>query len=233
MAGSEQPSTPTSSAGSRGYNSPLRQAQADQTRDLILDALTALLADLPSDEISIRDLAGSAGVAERTVYRHFPDRTALHHGLSQRARDVGGVDLDDDATLDDLAAIMPAVYAGFDEHEGVTRAAVLLNADPRRLASDTKQRTHEWMSVTRRTFPELSELQTTGLTAVTRMLGSSQTWLRFREEFGLSGEESGGIAAWAANAMLAEVRRGNLPPSQRSPLDEPGLDEPVSTKRAG
>ena len=196
----------------RSYQSPLREAQANQTRDLILDALTELLNERPSDEISTRDLAAVAGVAERTVYRHFPDRGALHEGLSQRAIDAGGKDVDDARSLDDVAEMMIEVFEHFEQHEAANRAAVLLNADPRRLAADSTRRSQTWRELTDRTFPDLDDDQRRTLAALTRILASSQTWLRLREEYAMKGHESGPAVSWAMTAMLNEVRRGNPPP---------------------
>lgn len=205
--------TPKARAGARGYNSPLREAQTARTRELILDALTTLLSERAADEISTKDIASLAGVADRTVSRHFPDRSSLRDGLAQRATVVDEPEFDTLETLDALADILPQVYARFDEHEALTRAAVLLNADPRRLASATKQRSLRWRTITDRTFPELDDSQRLGLMALTHMLGSSQTWLRLREQFGVEADQSGVVAAWALQALLNETRRGNEPPS--------------------
>ena len=64
----------------RPYSSPLRERQAQQTRELILDAVTELLENHRIDEVTTREIAQSAKVSERTVYRHFPDRDALLTG---------------------------------------------------------------------------------------------------------------------------------------------------------
>lgn len=199
------------SAESRGYHSPLRRAQADQTRGLIIDALVDLLADKPSDEISTRDIARRAGVAERTVYRHFPDRRGLHDALSERFRDEDGPVMDDADDLDDLADLIAAVHATFEANRRETTAAVLLNADPRRLSGETEERTAQWVQRTARSFPDLDERQCLGVAAITRTIGSSQMWLRLREEFGIGNGESGELVAWAMRALIDETRRGNVP----------------------
>jgi AcrR family transcriptional regulator len=195
---------------SRGYHSPLRRAQADRTRELIVEALIDLLAERPSDEISTRDIARAAGVSERTVYRHFPDRRELHEALAARLlAQPPSIDEVDD--LDELVVRVAEAYAAFDANSRVTIAAALLNVDPRRLASDTAHRTQRWVELTGRTFPDLDERQRLGLAAVTRLLGSSQTWLRLREEFGIAGDESAALAQWAIGALVEQTRRG-LPP---------------------
>ena len=65
----------------RSYHSPLREQQTRATRIQILEALIDLINDRGAHDLSIKDLAGRAGVSERTVYRHFADRRALLDGL--------------------------------------------------------------------------------------------------------------------------------------------------------
>ena len=44
-----------------------------------------------------------------------------------------------------------------------------------------------------------------------RVLGSVQTWLRMREEYGLDGAESGPLVTWAVKVLEREIRAGRLP----------------------
>jgi AcrR family transcriptional regulator len=76
----------TPESDSRPYTSTLRERQVAQTRELILDAVTTLLADRRADEVATRDIAAAAGVSERTVYRHFPDRDSLLDGCHDACR---------------------------------------------------------------------------------------------------------------------------------------------------
>src|SRR5947199_9666001 len=64
-------------AEARVYNSPLRDRQEEQTRELILQALTEQLADGGLKGFSIPRLALRAGVSVRTVSRYFPTKDAL------------------------------------------------------------------------------------------------------------------------------------------------------------
>ena len=86
-AANTDPSAPA--PPTRAYSSTLRDRQAAQTRELILDAITQLLGDRRVDEVTTRDIATTADVSERTVYRHFPDRRALLEGLSRRVQELG------------------------------------------------------------------------------------------------------------------------------------------------
>ncbi len=198
----------------RSYSSPLRERQAQQTRDLILDALTELLETSRVDEITTRALAGAAGVSERTVYRHFPDRDALLGGLTERlVAQTGSGPPDLTASADDLPRLAVELMTGLDEHHVVARAEALFNADPRRFGPATRENSEEFRAMVARSFPELDAGQQLRLTAVLRCLLSAQAWLRMREEFGVPGVESGPVVGWVVETLVQAIRRGDGPPN--------------------
>src|SRR5262245_33084783 len=104
------------------YNSTLRERHTAQTRELILDALTELLRDRRADEVTTRLIAAEAGVSERTVYRHFPDRAALLEGLSQRMNIDGVKPSFGVGSLDDLAPVGRRLMQLLEEHYVTARA---------------------------------------------------------------------------------------------------------------
>ena len=59
------------------YSSDLRRSQTEATRNSILEVLRRKLDSGRLEEASFAEIAAEAGVAERTVYRHFPTREAL------------------------------------------------------------------------------------------------------------------------------------------------------------
>lgn len=61
---------------SRPYRSALRDRQANETRDRILDAVVQVMARGVAD-LSIPAVAREAGVSLRTVYRHFANKREL------------------------------------------------------------------------------------------------------------------------------------------------------------
>ena len=97
------------------YSSALRDRQVAQTRELILDAVTTLLGDRRADEVTTREIAAVAGVSERTVYRHFPDRDALLEGLSLRVSGIDGVKRatawHTDSTFEDALPLLAMLHA--------------------------------------------------------------------------------------------------------------------------
>ena len=197
----------------RTYSSPLRESQANRTRDLILDALTNLLGEHRADEVSTRQIAERAGVSQPTVYRHFPNRLALVDGLSDRVDQQ----FDDPRsarspkTIEEWAAVVEAYFQGADNHRVEATADAVLNADPRRFSEASRRRSREIAQAVARSLPDLDERNQLRFAALTRTLISVQTWLRMREEFGLGGSESGPLVGWAIQTLLQEARAGYLP----------------------
>ena len=212
--GAEEPmsETPTQSH-SKPYTSTLRDRQVAQTREIILDALTTLLAARRADEVTTRDIAAVAGVSERTVYRHFPDRNALLDGLSQRLTPLAHKPSFGAGGLDELAPTSRRLMELLDEHYVTARAEAVFNADPRRFAADTQDNTREMRELFAKGLPELTDREQLRIAAVIRCLVSTQAWLRMREEFGVPGTESGPVVAWVIDTIIDELRAGNTPPT--------------------
>ena len=166
--------------GHRKYASPLRERQADQTRNEILDALVALLADRPVDEVTTRELARAAGVSESTVYRHFPDRSALVDALAERFTSSGGDAPTYPDRMEDLAASAIEIMGVLEDHHVEAQAEALLNADPRRYTNQTSQHTEHLRSLMASELPHLTDGQQRSVVAIARVLLSAQTWLRLR-----------------------------------------------------
>ena len=196
----------------RPYSSPLREAQARQTREAILDALTQLLSEQPADQIATREIAERAGVSQPTVYRYFPDRQALLDGLADHVDTLAGSDGAIPATLDELVQLTNEYFAGPDALAEVATAEAVLNADPRRFSRSTRARTADIHRLVADAFPEYSARDHVRITALLRSsFVSIQTWLRMREEFGIPGTESGPIVTWALETLVREIRAGGFP----------------------
>lgn len=62
----------------REYNNSSRQEKADQTQKQIIETYINLLAEKRGAEVPIEELAKAASVSQRTVFRFFKDKKALH-----------------------------------------------------------------------------------------------------------------------------------------------------------
>lgn len=197
----------------RQYSSPLRDEQAARTREQILDALTELLGAHRSDEITTRMIAEGAGVSQPTVYRHFPDRTALMEGLAARVDDNSdGYDRLPARIEDWIAYVVPAFVAA-ETHAVEAAAEVILNSDPRRYSAPTRRRSDALLQAVAQWLPELSPHDQVRVGALFRVIASAPTWLRMREEFGLGAAESGEVVGWAIGLMSRAIKDGDFPAS--------------------
>lgn len=65
----------------RAYHTPLREEQAQVTRQRILDTARRLLVSGGYSQVTMQQLAQEAGVAYQTVYAQFGNKTQLAHEL--------------------------------------------------------------------------------------------------------------------------------------------------------
>lgn len=102
------------------YHSPLRESQAAATRDRIVGACVALMQR--GADLTYAAVAATAGVQERTVYRHFPRKEDLEAALWDwitahlTHADFGARD------EEQLVAAMRESFAGFDADAALIQA---------------------------------------------------------------------------------------------------------------
>jgi AcrR family transcriptional regulator len=97
----------------RRYESPLRQAQAAETRDRIVAAGAELVHSLPRwdwRDVTVRAVAERAGVNHRTVYRHFASERELHDAIVRRLEEEAGEPLTE-LDLDGLPDVTAQVFS--------------------------------------------------------------------------------------------------------------------------
>lgn len=192
----------------RAYESPLREEQMEQTRLRILEALTDLVVDDSTDELTIPRVARRARVSVRTVYRHFATREALFDAWGEWIDDTIQVQLHSyPETLDELLEFVPRLYRSYDENAPFVRA-LLTGKAARNVRTRTRRRR-------RQTFERALLDLTAGLepderqrvTAVLYLLSSAPAWNAMRDQFGLDGDEAGRAASWAIRVLVDALRR--------------------------
>jgi AcrR family transcriptional regulator len=109
------------SARKRGYQSSLRRAQAEQTREQIVEAAYLELQNVPLHDLSYAVLAESLGISPRTIYRHFPDKNDLGDAVLRRhlERLLGPGELP--KTLPEAAALLRHMHDLLEDEPGTYR----------------------------------------------------------------------------------------------------------------
>jgi AcrR family transcriptional regulator len=195
------------------YESPLRAEQKEATRRRILDAAGRLMEDRGLEELSFGAIAVAAGVKERTIYRHFPSRSALIAGLCawyQQRVHYGNFA----RTEADLIAKPLQMFPALDANERLARALWASPQGREFRLSNVKERKDGIKTAIAGAVHGLPPRQARWLAAVVHVLLSSATWQTMKDYWGLSGEEAGKASAMAIELLLNAVR-ADIPPVLR------------------
>jgi AcrR family transcriptional regulator len=193
---------------SRPYNSPVRQAQAAQTRDRIVSAGAELAHSLKSwdwRDVTVRAVAERAGVNERTVYRHFATERELRDAILGRLEEEAGISVDG-LELSDFAETTARVLSYLSTFAVVPKVAL----DPAFVALDERRRAALVGAVAERT-PDWSERDQRVAAALLDVFWGVPTYERMRATWGLSDEETSRAITWVISLVEAAIAEGGSP----------------------
>jgi AcrR family transcriptional regulator len=193
------------------YSSALREKQKAGTRDLILEAVGRCMQDRGLEDLSFADVAASAAVSERTVYRHFPTKDALLDAYWSWLHGSLGIDAFPE-TAADLIALPRKVFGFFDEHEAIIRGMMASRQGREvRLRVNTERQAAIRKAV-QDAAPRLAEPDLTRTCASVQLLYSATGWLTMKDYWGLAGAEAGEAASQSIATLLAYARlKGETP----------------------
>lgn len=197
----------------------LRDQQRQVARTRILDAAAEEVLDRGLPGFGIPGVAERAGVSLRTVYNHFPTKDAVLEGLvaelDRRADALGAVDVE--RRLDHMAAAVRRNFAVWDQLGTLPVAAnaVRMEWSRRRgvigVQSSNTEMTRALADAVREVSPDLDQQQLAAVTAVLRVVVSSDTWHRLTQEFGLDGDRAGAATGWAFDVLRRALEDGRHP----------------------
>ncbi|SMF53484.1 transcriptional regulator, TetR family [Tistlia consotensis] len=190
----------------RKYESPLRRAQAEETRQRILDAVARLFETTPEQALSFDAIAAEAGVQRRTVFRHFENKEALLKAFwTWTNREVAPRTWPE--TEADLVGMPPVTFAGFDRREGLIRAALLSRSGREMRLGAAAEREAAFRGSLAEVTGGLDPARARQAIAVIQLLYSASAWLSFKDYWQFSGREAGEASAWAIGVLLDALRR--------------------------
>ena len=189
------------------YYSPLRSRQKEQTRDLILNAVDAILRGAPVSEVTIAAVARQADITERTIYRHFATREDLLNASWRRAlRAFIRGQTQQVETLDQILALTRAAYENFDANEGIVRAIISApeGVEVRKRPAEIR------LEMLRKAYAGLlagiPDDQVKAVVMATHVLSSASSWSHLRDYCGLTGVEGGKVAALAIELIVEATK---------------------------
>jgi AcrR family transcriptional regulator len=193
-------------AVARSYSSPLRQQQSEETRLRIVEAALALISEKPQEAFSHEEIAKRAGIALRTVYRHFPSRTELLDAVWKTSDSRLELSHYPDTETDMLAAVGP-VYARMDAHAQLMRGLLRSNAGREMRKRDNERRR---IAMERALAPATAHLDAAGKRAVLgvfQTIFSGRAWETMRDRAHLREGEPARATEWAMRTLLAQLYR--------------------------
>ena len=188
-----------------------RTVRAQRTRQALVDALFTLLEDGELRPTAER-IAERAGVSERSVFQHFPDRESLFEAVALQQWErvlTGTVPVDSSLPLSErIEAFASQRCAVLEQVTPVARAALLLENDSAVVAgwADTFRRGAA-AEVERVFRPELDQLERRERAALLAALVSAATWPvweGYRAHQGLGFERARAAVRRTLAALLGE-----------------------------
>lgn len=196
-------------ATTRRYVSRLRSEQTKDTRERIL-AGAARITLFDATRITHTAVAHSAGVAERTVYRHFPTVSALHDAFAKYQEQRFGRDQGEELSLDEL----PASYERWpDRIESTTALDYVMNeqVDPPILTKSRRKRYERLERALREVVPEATQTQVRQLVLVFGALLSPEVFRRAKVLLRMDPRQVVPGPAWALRVLIERLRKGDAP----------------------
>lgn len=189
---------------------PLRERHKEATRDIILRAAADVVATRGIHAFTVQEVADRAGISHRSVYRYFPTREALVEGLYTFAEQMALPWANKlSPVLEDVPVLAMNPFVMFDREPNIIRASVMARLTTGYQPQARIQRTKGFEAGMRRLTQNLDAQEFRRTFALLRLLVSSNAWLVFREDFGLSGEEMTKAVSWAVNVLIQDLKRKN------------------------
>ena len=193
----------TSRRGNRSYRTDLRAKQAAETRAAIVAALVTELAHAheTSSELSLPRVATRAGVAIRTVYHHFPDRTSQLAAIAMHL-DTTTPNDPNPTSLGDLPAHAARFAAHALSNPTHTRAEVVLN---KRRARD--------QAIARAVAKQLDRATAKLAAAALSSVLSPELALTLLDRHRLDAAAAETTITWMVQVLVDAIRNGDTPAS--------------------
>jgi AcrR family transcriptional regulator len=183
------------------YDSPLRREQAEQTRARIVEAARMLVV-AGVEGLTMQQAAKQAGVALRTVFRHFPTREdlldAVWHSMNEKMGETPDL-----ASLDELSTFVPELFGRYEAIEGQIRGAMFAStfqSSRRRLGSSRARKMRQAVAAQ---FTEGDDRSRAMAASAAYTLTVPLVSIVLKEAYGLSTPEAARAVTWAIRTLAA------------------------------
>jgi AcrR family transcriptional regulator len=201
----------TGSPEKRSYTSELRQQAKDETRGRILQAAIDVILKDGVHAFTVKNVADRAGVALRTVYRHFATRDALLEGLDEHGSQVGalGVGVSPPTNLTEAQALVRPLFAYFGAERDLFRATVIASLATGYTPRGFLERRVQTGKLLAAEYPHLPEAEIEEARALIGIIAGSRGWYLLTVEHGLDSERAGAVAEASVRTLCQDLKKRN------------------------
>ena len=187
----------------RSYSSPLRQRQAEDTHNRILDTALKLMTIQPLENVTHEAVAQEGQVALRTVYRHFPSRDELLGAIRTVVEQRMGLNAYPE-TEGELLANVHRVSRQLDENPALVR--IVFSPAGRQARSEDNDRRREAVAkAPEQATRHLSSSARERVVGVFQVLCSAEAWQILDQRAHLAGESAAQALDWALRTLLSTL----------------------------
>ncbi len=217
---------------SRAYRSPLREAQAADTRERILHAAMQYLESGDVDDLTLRQVADLAGVSAPTVYAHFPTMDDLIRAVFFWLRPRVGMNMPL-PPLDQLASVPSTLFPLYAKHGNLIRNLQHKVGWDRQRIADRDARHGAWIAAMGKELSGLDAQQLRRGAMAVSAFWTPTVWRWLIEICGFTPQEAQRIAAWSVSALVDALRRdpSALADHTTSPTKQEPACQPTPKRR--
>jgi AcrR family transcriptional regulator len=184
----------------------LRERQAEQARIAMLEATIAQLESKAGDDVSMAEIAETAGVSLRTLYRYFPDRASLLRAAGEHVYASLGVPFEISGPEAISASFLDAAKRLTTRPE-LTRALVRTPAGRATRSPVRGRRIEAIRAALEPVTDQLDPDTARAATAVITHLCSAASWVFIADDQGLDDAEAQRSVAWAVDVLISALRQ--------------------------
>lgn len=193
---------------------PLREKQETQLRVAVLEAVIASLESEAPEDVSMADIAQSAGISLRTLYRYFPDRASLLQSAGEHLYRSLGVPVEV-AAPEDIARSFLEAARRLADRPRLTRALIRTCAGQIARSAVRKERVQVIRTALRSATSGLDPDVARRATALITHLCSATSWVSIADESGLSDADAQAAVSWGIDALIGTLREAALRSGRR------------------
>lgn len=191
-----------SRTANRSYSSALRRQQAEATNRAIVETAVELLTDDPAADLSHERVAEGAGMAVRTVYRHFPSRSELLDAVWEEIDARLGLSEFPETTIE-LLAFVPELYRRLEQHAPVVKALITSPTGQEMARRTDERRLAAIECALSGATAHLPTRERNQLVALVRVLTSPLTWYLLQRKTRVVGDEPAAAVDWALRTLIS------------------------------